>query len=184
MEYSEFLATKQVRHYPVGFQAESINPMLFDWQQEIVRWAVSLGRAALFESCGLGKTPQQLEWAQKVHEHTNEPVMVFAPVAVSNQTVREGKKFGIDVNLCRDGGGVKNAVNITNYEKLHKFNPAVFSGVVLDESSILSSYMGKTKIALQEAFRNTRFKLCASKATRQSLANRALVPKIASLRSQ
>jgi len=161
-DYEEFLKSKFVRHYPVGFEAVEINQKLFDWQQEIVKWSLSIGRGALFESCGLGKTPQQLEWAQKVHEHTNKPVMVFAPVAVSNQTVREGVKFGIDVNLCRSGDDVKNCVNITNYEKLHKFDASVFAGVVLDESSILSSFMGKTKVALQDAFRGTQYKLCAT----------------------
>lgn len=162
VDYSEFLKSKTMRHYPVGFECGSVNPMLFDWQQEIVKWSVSVGRAALFESCGLGKTGQQLEWAQKIYEHTNKPVMVFAPVAVANQTVREGAKFGIEVNLCRKGSDVKTGVNVTNYEKLHLFDPSVFTGVVLDESSCLAAYMGKTKIALQDAFRATRYKLCAT----------------------
>ena len=162
MDYGEFLKQKHLRHEPTGFTTEQINPLLFDWQQEIVKWSLKTGRSALFESCGLGKTPQQLEWAQKVVEHTNKPVIVFAPVAVANQTAREGKKFSIPVNICRDGRDVIKGVNVTNYEKLHKFDVSVFSGVVLDESSILSSFMGKTKQALQVAFRNTPYKLCAT----------------------
>jgi len=122
---------------------------------------------AAWDYCKLYKrhgkaTKECLMWAQKVHEHTNKPVMIFAPVAVANQTAREGKKFGVNVNICLDGGDVKNGVNVTNYEKLHKFNTSVFSGVVLDESSFLGSFMGKTKIAMQVAFQNTPYKLCAT----------------------
>lgn len=101
MEYKEFLETKKIKTISTGFECNDFNPMLFDWQQDIVKWALKKGRACIFADCGLGKTPMQLEWAHKVHEYTNKPVLIFAPLAVSKQTQREGEKFHIHVNICR-----------------------------------------------------------------------------------
>src|SRR5690606_12497486 len=109
----------------------------------IVRWACKRGRAAIFADCGLGKTPMQLEWAHQVHLHTKQPILILAPLAVSKQTQREGEKFNITVKICESQDDVINGINITNYEKLHKFDAGSFIGIVLDESSILNSYTGK-----------------------------------------
>lgn len=124
-------------HNPSGFMIDlsSLNPILFDWQKILVRWALYKGKAALFEDCGLGKTVQQLEWALHVCNYTGRNVMIYAPLAVSQQTVREGRKFKIEVNRCNDQNDVKPGVNITNYERLDRFDPSSFVGVVLDESS-------------------------------------------------
>ena len=161
MEYIEFLRQKQKIKSFAGIEVDvdELNPMLFDWQKQVVKWALSKGRAGLFEDCGLGKTAQQLEWAKQVYKHTGKNVIILAPLAVSMQTVKEGVKFEIDVNICRSQSDVKPGINITNYEMLDKFNPDSFSGVVLDESSILKSYMGKTKQQITDAFKNTPFKL-------------------------
>jgi hypothetical protein len=146
-EYAAFLAGKRATVEPVGFEVADadLNQQLFDWQRAIVRWALHRGRAALFEDCGLGKTPQQLEWANQVARHTGRPVLILAPLAVARQTQREGEKFHIPVTVCATAADVQPGVNITNYEKLHHFTPDPFAGIVLDESSILKSFEGSTR---------------------------------------
>lgn len=162
MEYQDFLDSKRLVAKSVGFKPTTINPMLFPFQRDIVSWALQKGRAALFEDCGLGKTPQQLEWAHQVHLHTEKPVLILAPLAVSEQTVEEGVKFGYKVNLCKDQSDVTNGINITNYEKLDKFDASVFSGVVLDESSILKNFTGATRNAIIESFARTPYRLACT----------------------
>lgn len=145
--YREFLESKRLVVQPVGIDVcdSELSPMLFDWQRAIVRWALHRGRAALFEDCGLGKTPQQLEWSRHVCMHTGGRVLILAPLAVAQQTKREGSKFGIDVTVCRTGEDVRDGINVTNYERLHHFDASMFSGIVLDESSILKAFDGKTR---------------------------------------
>ena len=163
-DYTEFIAGKHLIVPPAGFPVskDSLNTQLFDWQQEVTAWALARGRAALFEDCGLGKTPQQLEWARQVHEHTGKPVLILAPLAVSGQTKREGEKFGIEVHVCRHQEDVKHGVNVTNYEMVDHFMPGEFSGVVLDESSLLKSFMGKTKRKLVEMWSATPYRLACT----------------------
>lgn len=162
MNYEEFLRGKVQSHEKTGFAPTGSMERLFPWQREVTAWACETGRAALFEDCGLGKTPQQLHWAREVHKATGDPVLILAPLAVSQQTVREGRKFGIDVNLAETAADIVSGVNITNYEKLEKFDPARFAGVVLDESSILKAYTGKVKRQIVEAFRGTPYRLAAT----------------------
>lgn len=161
-DYETFLMSKSVIDKPSGFDSNSISDLLFPFQKDITRWALKRGRAALFEDCGLGKTPQQLEWARQVCAYTGGNVLILAPLAVSWQTFREGEKFGIGVTVCRSQEDVLPGVNITNYESLHKFNCKSFAGVVLDESSILKSYMGKVKNQIIQEFRDTQYKLCCT----------------------
>ena len=162
MEYVDFLQqkTRAVEH--TGFDPSGDFGKLFPWQRDVTAWACKNGRAALFEDCGLGKTPQQLTWANEVHAATGDPVLILAPLAVSQQTVREGRKFGIDVNLAERDSDIVNGVNITNYEKLDKFDTSRFAGVVLDESSILKAYTGKVKRQIVDAFKNTPYRLAAT----------------------
>ena len=166
MNYQDFLAAKHIRTEQVGFEVplSDINQRLFPWQRQIVRWSLRTGRAALFEQCGLGKTIQQLEWARHVASHTGKPVILLCPLAVAEQTIREAKKFAIDspIRFCESGSDVGDGINVTNYEKLHKFDATVFGGVVLDESGILKSFVGKTKRQLIAAFQQTRFKLACT----------------------
>ena len=166
MEYGEFMTGKHVRAIKTGFDVEDaeINQSLFDWQRVVVRWALRIGRAALFEDCGLGKTLQQLEWASQVCVHTGGDVLLLCPLSVQWQTAREAVKFaiGTPVNVCETQADVKRGITITNYEKLHHFDSTAFVGVVLDESSVLKSYTGKTKQALVKQFAQTRFKLACT----------------------
>lgn len=145
MDYSSFIQEKAVRAQSVGFDAQSLNPNLFDWQAAIVRWALRKGRAALFEDCGLGKTIQQLAWAEQIPGN----VLILTPLAVAEQTAAEAAHFGIEAAVSRDGT-IKGQITITNYEQLHRFDLREFSGIVLDESSILKSQTGKIRTALIE----------------------------------
>ena len=163
MNYIDFLKSKQISCDSSGFDCSEFNSMLFDWQKDVTRWGLKKGKVAYFEECGLGKTIQQLEFAEQVHIHTDLPVLILAPLAVARQTADcEGRKFGYSVNICRTQADVINGVNITNYEMIEHFDADKFSGIVLDESSILKSYNSKTKQYLTDAFRYTPYKLCCT----------------------
>ncbi len=161
MEYEEFIKSKETIVKNSGFDItkDELNNKLFEYQKDVVKWALKKGKAALFEGCGLGKTIQQLEWSHQVCKYTNGNVLILAPLAVVPQTVKEGKKFGIEVTLCTNQSEVKDGINITNYEKIDRFNINEFVGIVLDESSILKSFQGKVKSQLIELFKSTPYKL-------------------------
>lgn len=162
-DYQKFLDEKAILDVSTGFECKDNTPeKLFEFQLAIVKWACKRGRAAIFADCGLGKSPQQLAWAQQVLEETNKPVLILAPYCVAQQTVREGKKFGINVTLAKTDVDIVKGINITNYEKLHKFNVSVFSGIVLDESSILKSFTGATRDLIIESFAKTQYKLACT----------------------
>jgi len=162
MTYHEFLKTKEIRPTFSGFEPDRDNSKLFQWQSDIVRWALMKGRCAIFADCGLGKTAMQLQWAQMVTEHEEKPVLIVAPLAVAKQTQREGMKFDIPVTVCRTQEDARPGVNITNYEMLEHFDAAAFVGVVLDESSILKDSTSATRKMLTEKFRNTPYRLCCT----------------------
>lgn len=170
-EYQEFLKTKRLTARETGFTVSSadIHPMLFDWQNEIVRWACRVGKAALFEECGLGKTLQQIEWARLVVKHLKETgaactrVLIIAPLAVAHQTIREGEKIGVIVRYIRhQDEAVEGDIFITNYDMLKEFDGSGWGGVVLDESSILKAYTGATKRMILEMFESTPYKLACT----------------------
>jgi superfamily II DNA or RNA helicase len=163
MEYGEFISSKKTVDPDTGFKVEKsqLNDSLFDFQRDIVAWSLARGRACIFADCGMGKTLMQLEWAKRVTEHTGNPVLILAPLAVTHQTIREGEKFGISVEmLVSDVFGM--GIYITNYEKLHKVNLDQFSGVVLDESSILKSYTGKIRTHIIESCMAIPFRLACT----------------------
>lgn len=162
--YSEFIQTKRFIHPPTGFSINRtlLNPGLFGFQKDIVRWAIQRGRSAIFAGTGLGKTRMQIEWAQKVHLHTGGEVLILAPLAVAAQTVREGEAMGYQIHLCRSQEDVRPGINIANYDMLHKFDPALFKGVALDESSILKSFTGKVRTELIESFALTPYRLACT----------------------
>lgn len=163
MTYEEFISRKKVIDQDTGIQnPPDLNPKLFDFQRDIVRWSLKRGRAAIFADCGLGKTPMQLEWARVIRDHTGGNVLILAPLAVAQQTVREGAKFGIDVKYCRSQEQTEKGITIANYEMLDHFDAAQFSGVVLDESSILKNYTGKFRNQIIETFKNTPFRLACT----------------------
>ena len=160
--YQEFIDSKNITNDYFGFEPKNISQSLFDFQQDIVGWAVKKGRAAIFADTGLGKTAMQIEWARQVANHTNGNVLIVAPLCVANQTVREGVKFGASINYCRSQDAVKSGINITNYEMLKHFDVSTFAGVVLDESSILKSYMGKTKRMIIDACESVQYRLACT----------------------
>jgi len=137
--YDAFLKAKRIVNRPSGFAVprDALNRKLFEFQGDVVKWGLQKGKCAGFEDCGLGKTPQELEWSHWVREHTDKPVLNVAPLAVSKQTEREGRKFGIPIHIAREQSEAQPGLNITNYDMLKNFNPLEFSGLVLDESSIL-----------------------------------------------
>lgn len=140
---------------------DAVNPKLFDFQSDITKWTLRCGKASIFADCGLGKTPMQLSWADIVRQKEG-PVLILAPLSVSNQTVKEGEKFGVQVEYRRDGKSSDCGITITNYEMLDHFNPNDYAGIVLDESSILKSYTGKFRTQIIESFRNTPYRLACT----------------------
>lgn len=131
---------------------------LFDHQKALVTWALRRGRCAIFADTGLGKTRMEISWAH----HVGGDVLIMAPLAVAEQTVREGASIGIAVNHIREDADHRPGINIVNYERLHKIDPRRYKGIVLDESSIIKHHDAKTLRLLMEAFGPTQFKLCAT----------------------
>jgi hypothetical protein len=135
---------------------------MFDHQRAIASWALRRGRAAIFAGTGLGKTAMELVWGSAVADHTDKPVLVFAPLAVSQQHIREAGKFGLSANIVRDQSEIRAGVNVTNYQKIEHFDLSAFGGVVLDESSILKSTDGKYRTRLIEQCASVPFRLAAT----------------------
>lgn len=156
--YQEFLAAKSQQAGMDGFEPLWLPDFLFDFQRHLVDWSIRKGRAAIFADCGLGKTPMQLVWAENVRRHTNRPVIVLTPLAVSAQTVREAEKFGIEAKQSRDGSVMPN-ITVTNYEGLHKFNPDDFAGVVADEISCLKAFDGTRRKQVTRFMSKMRYRL-------------------------
>jgi hypothetical protein len=158
MTYREFLEGKRDYGAERGFEPIEVPGFLFPFQRSLVEWAVRKGRAAIFSACGTGKTPMQLAWADNVVRHTNKPVLILTPLAVSSQTVREAVKFGFDAAQSRDGQYAKPIV-VTNYEKLRHFSPSDFGGVVCDESGCLKDFKSKTRAEITEFMRTIPYRL-------------------------
>ena len=157
-DYAEFLDLKTQGGRSDGFAPAFMPDFLFDFQRALVEWACAKGKAAIFADCGLGKTPMQLVWAENVVRRTNGRVLALTPLGVAAQTVREGAKFGIEVSRSSDGKP-RPGVNLTNYERLHLFDPDDFAGVVCDESSILKSFDGALRGQITAFMRKTDYRL-------------------------
>jgi hypothetical protein len=157
--YGDFLEAKI--HYGAedGFDPVWMPDMLFDFQKDLTTWAIRKGRAAIFADCGLGKTFMQLVWAENVARHTGKRVLILTPLAVAFQTVREGEKIGVEVIHRRDGLKAGDKIIVTNYERLHYFNPDDYAGVVCDESSILKNFDGATRQAVTDFMRKRPYRL-------------------------
>lgn len=151
--YDEFLRSKSQLDGEFGFSPVWMPDCLMDFQRAMVDWACHRGRAALFEDCGLGKTVQELTWAENVVRFTNGRVLLAAPLAVATQIVREAAKFGFDAHLSRDGSLKRSGIHVTNYERLHFFQPSDFVGFVGDESSILKSFDGARRAEITQSTR-------------------------------
>ncbi len=159
--YAEFLTSKRRVAGSRGIDAARVDlpDVLYGWQAALVRWALRKGRAALFADCGLGKTFMQVAWADAL----KVPALILAPLCVAEQTVAEAAKLGVPVHYARDHAEAHgHRIVITNYERLDRFDPSVFSAVVLDESSILKAFDGQTRNALIAAFARTPYRLCCT----------------------
>lgn len=157
-DYNIFLQNKQNYDEMSGFEPSFIHDKCFDFQKYIIEWACLKGRAAIFADCGLGKTLMQLVWAHNVVKHTNKKVLILTPIAVSHQTVNESIKFGIDAKRSNKGELESNIV-VTNYERLHYFNPLDFIGIVCDESSILKNFSGSTRKNITKFMEKIKYRL-------------------------
>lgn len=151
--YAAFLQAKSQSGEFSGFDPLWLPDFLFDFQRALVDWALRKGKAAIFADCGLGKTPMQLVWAENIVRKTGRHVLIVTPLAVGQQTIREGEKFGIDCRRSQDGSMPHCGIVVTNYERLQHFDPHDYAGVVCDESSILKHFSGATQKAV------TRFML-------------------------
>lgn len=151
-EYEEFLEKKKTSHIISGFDVDELHPDLFQFQEFIVKRALKHGKYAIFADCGLGKTFMQLVWAYKVQEYTCKPVLILAPLAVKGQTIKEAGRFNIDLTN----------IHVNNYDQLENIDCSIYSGVVLDESSILKNFEGATKKLIIESFANTPYKLACT----------------------
>lgn len=158
MDYNKFLQQKRDHGSDSGFEPLFMPDYLFDFQIALVDWAVRKGRAAIFADCGMGKTPMQLVWGENVKRHTNKPVLVLTPLAVSHQTLGEADKFGIEAYRATPDVN-PTAIQVTNYEKLHYFDAANYGGVVCDESSILKNFKGQRKADITEFMRRVPYRL-------------------------
>ena len=162
-EYAEFLASKAVRAPMRGLKSVPVlAPHLFNYQASAVAHALQAGGAGCFLDTGLGKTECQLEFLRHGMEATNGRGLLLTPLAVAQQTRRRAEKWGYEARVIRDQSEAGDGINICNYDRLDKIDPAAFGAVSLDEASILKSFTGKTTRALIEAFRGHRFKLAAT----------------------
>ncbi|MCX7178008.1 MAG: helicase [Proteobacteria bacterium] len=161
-EYAKFLATKAPAAVAVGIEPSPMPDHLFDFQANVTAFALRQGRAALFLDTGMGKTRCQLEWAKQAAAATNRWALILTPLAVARQIEREGLALGYDCRVIREMEDAAPGINICNYDRLDKLHPERFGAVSLDESSVLKSFTGATTRALIAAFRDHRFKLCAT----------------------
>jgi hypothetical protein len=159
MDYEAFLEKKTQLSGDYGFEPVWMPDMLFPFQQACVEWACRKGRAALFEDCGLGKTFQQLVWAENVARVSGGRVLILTPLAVAFQTVKEGEKIGVEVTHRREGLHAGDRIVVTNYERLHYFNADDFAGVVCDESSILKNFDGEIRKGVTDFMRKRPYRL-------------------------
>lgn len=162
-DYTDFVTTKLRAVPPVGITRQiDLIDGLFPHQIDLVRWALRRGRAAIFADTGLGKTRMQVAWADVVNRETGGDLLILAPLAVAQQTVAEAAACGVTITHAHDASEIRPGINITNYDRLHKFDTARFVGVVLDESSVIKHHSSKTLQALLEAFSRTPYRLCAT----------------------
>jgi len=160
--YHQFIAAKGIQAASVGFTPTELPERLFTHQRTSVEWALGKGKAALFLDTGLGKSGCEAVFADQAAIETGMPSLILTPLAVAQQMKRECEAFGVDAAVIRENGQSDCRVQIANYERLKGLDPSIYGAVVLDESSILKSFMGQTKRALCEAFEKTPYRLAAT----------------------
>lgn len=159
--YAEYLKRRAQLDGNAGFDPVWMPDFLFGFQRMLTEWAVRKGRAALFEDCGLGKSPQELVWAQNVHQRTGKPVLIITPLAVTFQMEAEAAKFGIEAVISRSGK-VTAPLTVTNYDRLHLFDAGDYAGVVCDESSAIKAFDGVRRTLVTEFLRKMPYRLLAT----------------------
>lgn len=162
MRYEDFVASKFRAQPPAGIDADPTIKTLFPHQRDLVRFALRRGRCGVFADTGLGKSRIEVAWADTIHKHTGKDVLILAPLAVAQQTVSEGASVGVEVTHARDDSDIRRGINITNYDRLHRFDASRFVAVALDESSVIKHHNSKTLAQLLGAFERTPYKLCAT----------------------
>lgn len=143
MSYAALIERKAQADQNSGFDPLWLPDSLYDFQHSLTEWAIRKGRAALFEDCGMGKTIQQLVWAQNVVQQTNRPVLLLTPLAVGRQTIAEAEKFGIDA--VKSEAVSKPRIYVANYERISHYSPSEFAGIVGDESSSIKAFAGQRR---------------------------------------
>lgn len=162
-EYQSFVTKKLSVVTRQGIAGDLTGYALKPHQNDLTAWALRRACAAIFADTGLGKSRMQVAWSDVVcKSRKGAEIMILAPLAVAGQTVEEAANVGVEVNYCREDSDVRPGINITNYDRIHKFDCSRFYGVVLDESSIIKHHSAKTLQTLLDAFRDTPFKLCAT----------------------
>lgn len=161
-EYRAFIASRAPQAHRFGFEPRPINPAVKQHQDAALQFALDRGKSASFLDTGLGKSLIELEFARQCADETGKPSLILTPLAVAGQMVREGQKFGIDARQIREQSEVGTGIMVANYERLAKLDPDAFGAVVLDESSILKSYAGRTRAMIEDAFFRTPYKLAAT----------------------
>ncbi len=162
--YVDFLKSKEIvdRRTGIEINLDRLNKRMRMDQSLVTRWLLARGCAGDYKDTGLGKTFDLLEWSRIVHEETNKKVLILSPIAVAQQHRREGLKFGIDVTVCKDQDDVKGGINITNYQRLHKFNKHEFVAVAADEASSFKDHSSATFSDICEFVKGIPFRLALS----------------------
>ncbi len=161
-DYQKFVGRKLGTIDSAGLDVTPRDYGMFPHQVDLTTWALRRGRAAIFADTGLGKSRMQVAWADTVHQVTGKDIIILAPLAVAEQTVEEAASIGVTVNHASEQSDIRPGINITNYDRIHKFDCSQFCAVVLDESSIIKHHTAKTLQTLLDAFRHTPYKLCAT----------------------
>lgn len=161
-DYQAFIHSKAQFGSEFGFEPLWMPDFLKDFQVFLNDWSIRKGRAAILADCGMGKSPMALVWGENVVRHTNKPVLLATPLAVTGQMQREAEKFGVDATISRDGKFSSKRIVITNYERLHYFDPSDFGGMVCDEAGILKNFDGATRSSIVEFMRTLSYRLLCS----------------------
>jgi hypothetical protein len=156
--YEAFLNRKSQLGTFDGFEPLWLPNFLFPFQRAITEWAIRKGKSAIIADCGMGKTPMELVFAQNVILQTNGRVLIACPLAVSYQFIKEGEKFGIEVKRSIDGTPA-GKITVTNYERLHLFNPTDYEGFICDEASILKNFDGVFRQLITDFMRKMKYRL-------------------------
>lgn len=172
MNYDEFLETKIVVAPETGFDADpaAVNPRLLPHQRDAVIWALHGGKRALFESFGLGKSVQQLEFCRMAAEHEDGQALIVVPLGVKQEFVRDAVEllgWEFEPPYVRNMAEIRQhgeRVMLTNYERVRDgdIDPTYFTATSLDEASVLRSFGSKTYQTFLDKFKKVRYKMVAT----------------------